>query len=308
MSNRIVSLRALALVLFMSSCSSLNGSQDVNSNTKAVGTRVALLESCPGESRSGRGLSAIGIAVATAVAPKLIDHGIAWLHETIKAEAERFDAMVESNTAGTFYTLTNGELTPSYECIAVARGTLPTGDEAPSPQTIYGKLGFAQEPDFLMASRLVYKGEQGDLYVRTSPVIVDYRRPLAEHGKCKDLVVTYTFGFPSVQTETKDGVTVAMVMPTLELCPGTKLGKPALESLSSPWIRVPAAGKVPEQADEDGKKTTIPVNLMITLTETDKGRGAELTLHLSQALEQSAQGISKALTDEIQKTIKNPKQ
>jgi hypothetical protein len=303
----ILAVFAIFIVLAGMACGNRNVSNSSSIKNKAVGTRVALLESCPGEQRSGRGLPALGIAVATAVAPKLIDYGIAWLHETIQKEAKRFDAMVESNTASLFYCLAAGEYTPCYECIGVARGVLATSDEAPSPQTIYGKLGFAQEPDFFMASRLTYKGENGDLYVRASPVIQDYRRPLSKHGQCKDLVITYTFQFPSAKTESRDGVSATMILPTLELCAGTKLSKPALASLSSPWIRVPGPGEAPEEADEGGKPTAVPFNLMVTLTETDRGRGAELTLHLSKALEESAEGIGKALTEEVQKTLVNQK-
>jgi hypothetical protein len=88
-------------------------------------------------------------------------------------------------------------------------------------------------------------------------------------------------------------------MPALELCAGTKLSKAALRSLSSPWIRVPAPSKEPEKADADGKKTTIPVNLKIRLIETDRGHGAALTLHLAQAIEESAGDISKILSEKI---------
>jgi hypothetical protein len=317
MHRKISTFTVTALCAFVTACSPVEVKSDRNDNPvaidPAVGTRIALLmpddAMCPAPST--RGIGALFFSLARAVAPKLIERGVSWLPKYFSNKAQQYNANMSSQTAGLFFTVKKGEDGPvfssGYGCVAVAHGVLQTGDAFTEPPAGYPEsLGLASKPDVYLQSWMNVHVEGGTPYLRLVPMRLEFNEPLAARGKIKDLVVTYSFTFLSGSGEK----TVSFVVPTLEnLQPGTIMTETALGSLSTEWSGIPLPEITDEQLDQvlagtgESSAGMLPMSLVITLTETDQGRGAAIYNGIAEALEQSKSAISGVLTKTLEESL-----
>lgn len=306
--NRIMHCCSAALlIILVSACAqtdrvTIKQPAAANGGASAiVGTRVVLLgeDSCtaPGD----RGIGGVLISLVSAVAPKLIDHGVDWFRELLEAKAEEFNMTTDSVTAGLFYVVNaDGDdisVSPGYACLAIARGQLRTGPDSPGAAGYPDELGLSGRPHVYLEANFVYQLEGDFLYVRLEPSVFEFNQRIAPRGDVKDVVATFSFEFVQISGQTENSRTITLILPTFEdLTERTELSGPSISSLSSNWAPLP----VPEPSaigdGQDEIEGLMPVSLMATLSETDQGQGQQLFLRLTKVIEESKGAIVKALT------------
>lgn len=166
-------------------------------------TRLFLSEKC----LEPKAEAAVLLLIAAAVAPKLIESGVAFISDYIKEYSDNYSATYTASVSDyLFFKKDEHNAAMRYDCLVVARGKFGSSAGKPAPNDPTGKyweaLSLTDTPDFLLEAQLVYGGPKqneangiADIW-RIHPLLLSFKNPAAVHGTVKDLVVTFSVDMP----------------------------------------------------------------------------------------------------------------
>ena len=271
-------LVGLSVIVATVGCS--NGFTLLSQATVGIGTRVAILQTCP-KMEGGSDEAAVVSGATAALIPAVVDAGFSSFGTALEQAAGSNTENVSARTVDRFYSASRmGEQDSApFEvhrnadnvCIVIAHG--PVLDTASADgfvgvfftDLVQGQLieslGLRGNPYFYYEGHLVYSADGSAFRINTA--VVKYEKTI-EYGSTgvRDLAVDFYFATPSAALEGK--VFAAAKVPLGGIETGTTVKVSDSEAYSTPWMPLPAIGENEKVALSEARLTT--ANLVETMS------------------------------------------
>lgn len=287
-------MRNLMAVLLVGLMSCTTSAQYTEGSAYAA--RVRLSDSSADCPEGQRGLF---LTLAAAVLPKLLDQGFLLIDAHLKKIAAEYTTTYGAQAADVFYLQCKNEegepyLIPRFSNVEFGYGPV-SGSGKPEDER-FAKMGFTGRPSVYVNLEIIHMGDLSGRVIHLEVNDFVFNNPVAKRGNNKDLVLSLAFSFPTAVSSrggTK-GVTSNTVLPPIEnLSPGIAI---STNSISSDWIVMPEIEASELQQPNTG---VLPFSVQITASETDRGSGSALWLHLAKAVSDSKSALSEVILEEI---------
>ncbi len=155
----------------------------------------------------------------------------------------------------------------------------------------YGELSgdYVTNPNVELTANIESFMEGNQSVFRIVPTKINFDRPVAKRGSEKDVVVSYTFDFPTAYNGKgkASGLKLSTVLPAFE---GLEKGDGPIDiaGVSSDWFPVP---QVSPNSKVVNNELALPFSVLISVTETDKGLGPKIFLELAKQINENKSKI-----------------